>query len=265
MRNQKGNNNVRGDVVTWITKSLPNHAEKQVETLSKLGNVLNELPEEYGKEMRAALSAVANDNVREWADSISKDLAVQAGQLNKLAGMITRPSDAAHAIGMVDADDKVSVRKWAIVGDPSVVYCIKHCTPKNPTTRGHKYLVKKGENWEACGTLCQKCVAEMSGKNGHHVVRRFLRRKSSGNEDEKKPQRTQADSKSKALELLEQAGIIPRTESPKWEDVKEVAKTVPKPELKSMTVAELRSLAGSKGIAIPARARKADLIALIKA
>ena len=262
MRNQKGNNNGRGDVVTWITKSLPNHAEKQVETLSKLGNVLNDLPEEYGKEMRAALTAVANDNVREWSESIAKELAVQAGQLSKLSSMITRPSDAAQAIGMVDADDKVSVRKWAIVGDPSVVYCIKHCTPKNPTTRGHKYLVKKGDSWEAAGTLCQKCVSEMSGKNGHHVVRRFLRRKSSGNEGEKKQKPTQADSKSKALELLEQAGVIPR-QDPTPDEAP--AKPAAKPDLKTMTVAELRSLAASKGIAIPARARKADLIALIKA
>lgn len=261
MSNQKGNNNVRGDVVTWITKSLPNHAEKQVETLSKLGNVLNDLPEEYGVELRAALSAVATGRVREWADNIAKDLAAQAGQLGKLAGMITRPSDAAQAIGMVDADDKVSVRKWAIVGDPSVVYCIKHCTPKNPSTRGHKYLVKKGDNWEACGTFCQKCVAEMSGKNGHHIVRRFIRRKSSGSEAEKTSKHEQLDSKSKAQELLEQAGVIPRSTT-----VVELPMEIPsKAALTLMTVAELRALAGSKGIAIPARARKADLIDLIKA
>jgi len=253
MSNQKGNNNGRGDVVTWITKSLPNHAEKQVETLSKLGNVMNDLPEEYGNEMRAALTAVANGSVRQWSEDIAKDLAMQAGQLQKLASMITRPSDAAQAIGVVDADDKVSVRKWAIVGNPSVVFCIKHCTPKNPTTRGHKYLVKKGDEWVASGTLCQKCVSEMSGKNGHHVVRRFLRRKSSDNEAVKTEKPGSVDRKSLAQELLEQAGVIPRSD------------TVPKekPDLKTMTVAELRSLAASKGIAIPARARKDDLIALI--
>jgi hypothetical protein len=243
------NNNTKGDTLAWIAKSLPSHAERQVATYKEVmeAGFFSE-DDDSMVEMRDAVKAVAQRKSQEWSEGVSSTLAGEIQAINRLAEKITTPGRAANAIGRVTGND-VRVVKWRIVGDPKAVYCVKHSSPKSPTTRGHTYLDMETGN--TLGTLCQKCVSELSNKKGQHQLRRLLERsgklKSTGDR-----RGSRKEEKSETAEELA-ARLIAGEESER-PPIKE--------DLSLLTVGDLRQLARSKKIK-PLPLLKADLIKAI--
>ena len=246
MSNQNKPNN-KGDTLAWIAKSLPSHAERQVATYKEIME-LGAFSEGNDKmiEMRDAVKAVAQDKVGEWKESVESTLRGEILAIEKLAEHITTPGRAAKAIGRVDGND-VRVVKWRIVGDPTAMYCVKHSSPKSPTTRGHAYL--DCETGQMLGTHCQKCISELSNKKGQHQLRRLLERSGKleksddrrGKSGKPRPQSTS----DLAKELIKSSGPVESASS-----------------LSSSSMADLRELARSRGAEKLPRS-KSELIQLV--
>jgi hypothetical protein len=162
-----------GDTVAWISSGLTAHAEKQVATFEEL-QVKSLTPEKAAyTEMLDCVRAIATGNHDEWKAGKMKEMVGQDQLLKRLSQLIMTPSRAANAISSV-VDEAPKVCKWRIVGDPKLVYCVKHCSHKAPSTRGHHYY--DVDNERDLGLHCQKCVSELSSKKGVHQLRRLLER-----------------------------------------------------------------------------------------
>jgi hypothetical protein len=231
--NKKSFNNKSGDTVAWISKGLTAHAEKQVATFEELKT--KGLSPEKGPftEMLDCVKAIATGNHDEWKLGKQKEMVGQDQMLSRLASLIMTPSRAANAISCV-IDEEPKVVKWRIVGDPKLVYCVKHCSPKAPSTRGHHYYDM--DNERDLGLHCQKCVSELSSKKGVHQLRRLLERsgklkKSGDRQGEKSKDRqvkgpTTAERAAALLELSsEQTSVTTNgnLEEKSFQELKEIA------------------------------------------
>ena len=245
--NNRNNTSPKGDTLAWIAKSLSSHAERQVATYKEImeaGTFSEDI--EAMVEMRDAVRALAQDKVGEWREGLESELRGEIQQVERLARVITTPGRAAKAIGRVNGND-VRVVKWRIIGNPRIMYCVKHCSPKSPTTRGHEYY--DCETAQSLGVHCQKCVSELSNKKGQHQLRRLLER---AGKIARSDDRRGGSSNSKPQSMADLAKEL----------ITPVATVESATSLSSSSMAELRELARSRGAEKLPRS-KAELIQLI--
>jgi len=253
MTNKEKTNN-SGDVVAWISSSLSGHAERQKTTLMEFYEKSIKLDDEAFHEMTRAAQAWHRHGLDEWKADQVKQLQSEKALIERISQRIVQPVRTALAIGRVSGDD-VRVVKWRIIGDPRVVYCIKHSSQTSPCTRGHTYVdIEESQN---LGVHCQRCVSELSNKKGHHQLRRLLERggklKRSGDRKGNDGSR-RSNSSEKPVDMdtvLRFAGVD------------EVSTTTQvNSDFESLSMAELRSIARSKGVEKMPRS-KAGLIEIL--
>jgi len=171
-RNRQNNNS--GDTLAWIRQSMSSHAERQVATYKEVLDSNMQLEGAEFDQMLNTVRAFAHGGLKEWEESLVKEMAAELLMIERLAQRIKTPRSAALAIGRVSAELEVSVVKWRIIGDPRIIYCVKHCSQKSPTTRGHYYIAP--DLGEKLGVHCQKCISELSNKKGIYQLSRLLER-----------------------------------------------------------------------------------------
>lgn len=250
----KGNDHKKqsGDTVAWISSGLTAHAEKQVATFEELQSKgLTPVKAPY-TEMLDCVRAIATGNHDEWKAGKMKEMIGQDESLKRLSSLIMTPSRAANAISCV-IDEEPKVCKWRIVGDPKLVYCVKHCSHKAPSTRGHHYY--DVDNERDLGLHCQKCVSELSSKKGVHQLRRLLERSGKLKRSDDRRGEKRKDRNEKSPSAAEKAAALLGLSGPK--DV-----AVTKGNLEEKSFQELRQIVTDAGVDKVPRS-KVKLIQLI--
>jgi hypothetical protein len=236
-----------GDAVAWISNSLSGHAERQKTTLLELHEAGIKLDGNKAyDEMIRCVKASHGKRTAEWATDQVIELRVQDEFIKKAAQRICTPVKTASAIGRV-SEDEVRVAKWRIIGDPKIVYCIKHSSANSPCTRGHHYVDM--ETGKSLGTHCQRCVSELSNKKGSHQLRRLLERagkvkRSDSRTNDGKGRNGKSPSNVDMGKILTEMSGSTTTESPQWASTE----TALRDSLKDLPMTELRTIARSKGM-----------------
>lgn len=253
-------NKQSGDTLAWIRQSMSSHAERQVATYKEVLDSNMQLEGKEFNEMLNTVRAFAHGGLKEWEESLVKEMAAELALIERLASRIKTPRSAALAVGRVSAELEVSVVKWRIIGDPRIIYCVKHCSEKSPTTRGHYYIAPS--EGTKLGVHCQKCISELSNKKGIYQLSRLLERagklpRNHGDTAKKDSSKGRQDKtpnfSNLAKELLAGADAIPLPDS--------VAKSSSE-DLEELSMMQLRLIAKSKGAGKMPRSKLAliDLI-----
>jgi len=257
MSNKEKTNN-SGDVVAWISNSLSGHAERQKTTLMEFYELGIKLDGEPFQEMVRAAQAWHRKGIDEWKVDQIRELQSERVRIESLSQRIVQPVRTASAIGRVSGDD-VRVVKWRIVGDARVVYCIKHSSQTSPCTRGHTYV--DIEEQKDLGIHCQRCVSELSNKKGHHQLRRLLERAGKLKRPDNRKGNDGSHRSNMSGKPVDMDTVL------RFAGAAEVSTKVSTSEtnakLSSMSMAELRSIARSKGVEKMPRS-KLELIQILE-
>jgi hypothetical protein len=265
------------DPTTWLLQGLELHAEKQVETFTKVmmrcgGNIPSVLAADLRASQELLNGSTTLDEVHHDAEEL---IHVEALAVKRLSSFISSPREVARALGHIK-DGKPNFRRWYIVGDRRVIYCTKHCNKGHPLTRGYNYAYQDDDGiWSRTNALCEKCIRELGDRkqSGRLAAMLGMKRSYESNDQvnsKPEPVATKAKDPEWMTVQLETGGHASSDTAEKLADREVLPTVVHKskrpdgtPDLMSYTVNQLRDMCAEKGI-VPIPRLKMQLVAALQ-